>query len=97
MTQLKPVIFAVVLVIAICSTVHAGNTPTRSGNIATRTGNIPTRSGNIATRTGNIPTRTGNIATRTGIIPTSFNSDSRFGFSENISRLIQLLLESGLY
>jgi len=47
---------------------------------------------------GNIPSRSGNIASRTGIISSdSINSDNRFGFSENIARLIQLLLESGWY
>jgi len=97
MTQIKPTICAVLLLITISSTALAGNIPSRSGNISSRTGNIPSQSGNISSRTGNIPSRSGNISSRTGIIPTSINNDSQFGFSETISRLIQLLLENGLY
>ena len=97
MAQIKSTICAVALLITISSTVLAGNIPSRSGNIASRTGNIPSRSGNIASRTGNIPSQSGNIASRSGIIPDSAQSGSLFGFSENIGRLIQLLLQSGLY
>ena len=88
MTQLKPTICAVLLTITVSSTALAGNIPTRTGNIPTRTGNIPTR-------TGNIPTRTGNIPTRTGVVPTR-NADGQFDFSENLGRLVRLLLESGV-
>ena len=94
MTQLKPMICAALLTVTLASTALAGNIPTRSGNIATRTGNIPTRSGNIATRTGNIPTRSGNIATRTGIVSPGI-VDSQSGLSDNIGRLVRLLLENG--
>ena len=80
MSYLKSIICAVLLVAAMSSAAMAGNIPAVRST-ASRTGNIP-----AASRTGNIPV---------SATDASRNTSGRFGFSENISRLIQLLLESG--
>lgn len=85
MTQLKIALCAFFLTFTISSTALAGNIPVlrTSGNIP-----VPRTSGNIPVlrTSGNIPVPRSN---------SSINVEARFSLSQNIGRLIQLLIENG--
>jgi hypothetical protein len=89
MTKVKPIVCALLLTLTLSSAALAGNIP-----VTRATGNIP-----VTRATGNIPVprAAGNIPVprASGNIPVPRSAWNMPSFSENIGRLIQLLVESG--